>query len=171
MATESPLATHDLWSPFRQFLGSWHGDGSGKPGTSSVDRSYSLILQDRFIEMRSRSVYPPQDGNPSGEVHEDLGLLSFDEARSCYVLREFHVEGYVNQYVLQPPGHETSSLIFITEAIENIPLGWRARITLEVTSDDTFVETFDLAGPNKEWTCHITNHFRRTGGPGTIPAG
>ena len=39
--------------------------------------------------------------NPEGEIHEDLGLLSYDEAREIYVLREFHVEGYMNQYVVE----------------------------------------------------------------------
>jgi hypothetical protein len=44
------------------------------------------------------------------------------------VFRQFHVEGFVNQYAL-----DTSStadrLVFLSEAIENIPAGFRARET------------------------------------------
>jgi hypothetical protein len=47
------------------------------------------------------------------------------------VLRQFHVEGFVNQYVLEP-GSTPERLVFTTEAIENIPAGWRARETIRV---------------------------------------
>jgi hypothetical protein len=46
-------------------------------------------------------------------------------------------------------------------AIDNIAPGWRARTTYEILSDDEFRETFDLAGPGKEFGCYITNQFRR----------
>jgi hypothetical protein len=76
------------------------------------------------------------------------------------VFREFHVEGYVNQYVLEE--HIDGSLFtFVTESIENIPSDWRARTTIEILSEDRFREVFDLAGPGEEWACYITNEFQR----------
>jgi hypothetical protein len=131
-------------------------------GTGSVERTYSLTLENQFIEVRNRSVYPPQNSNPSGEIHEDLGLISYDKDRSLYVMREFHVEGYVNQYILEPPIEDSQPFVFVTESIENIAAGWRARTTLEVMSKDSFRETFDLAGPDQEWACYITNEFTRS---------
>jgi hypothetical protein len=51
------------------------------------------VLGSRFIQVRNRSTYPPQEKNPKGETHEDIGLFSFDSARKRIVLRQFHVEG------------------------------------------------------------------------------
>jgi hypothetical protein len=78
------------------------------------------------------------------------------------VLREFHVEGCVNQYVLEPPGEGAKRFAFVTEAIENIPPGWRARITLEILSPDSFREVFELAGPGKEWACFVESKLCRS---------
>jgi hypothetical protein len=151
----------DKWAIFRYFLGDWVGSGTGKPGESSAERTYALTLADQFIKIKHRSIYEPQAANPSGEIHEELGLISFDKVRSQYVFREFHVEGYVNQYVLDQVIEDGSVLTFVTEAIENMSPDWRARTTLEILSEDSFREVFDLAGPGKGWNCFITNEFQR----------
>lgn len=57
------------------------------------------MLNSQFIRVQNRSEYPPQEKNPKGEVHEDEGFISYDRARQRLVLRQFHVEGFVNQYV------------------------------------------------------------------------
>jgi len=163
MATTSVSEPRDLWQPFRYFLGSWTGTGTGKAGESTGERSYALTLADQFLLVKSRSVFAPQEGSSSGETHEDLGLISYDRARDRYVLREFHVEGYVNQYVLEPLAEGENRFVFVTEAIENIPPGWRARITLEILSPDSFQEMFELAGPGKEWACFVDSELHRAG--------
>jgi hypothetical protein len=160
MAIES-IGDPDKWENFRYFLGDWTGAGIGKPGVSSTKRSYALTLSDQFIEIRHRSTYEPQEANPEGEIHEELGLISFDQGRSLYVFREFHTEGYVNQYVLEQVREDSSSLTFVTERIENMAPGWRARTTLEILSDEAFREVFDLAGPGRAWDCYITTEFQR----------
>jgi hypothetical protein len=90
--------------------------------------------------------------NPKGEVHEDLGILSFDTARGRIVLRQFHTEGFVNEYV-QDVGASSKRLVLVTEAIENIPSGWRARETYSVPGPDEFEEIFELAAPGKTSSC------------------
>jgi hypothetical protein len=161
MAETNTPGKKDKWELFRYFLGDWTGSGTGKPGNSSVERSYRLVLADQFIEIRGRSVYPPQEANPTGEDHQEIGLLSHDNERTSYVLREFHVEGYVNQYVLASFDQKGAPLVFVTEAIENIPAGWHARTTWEILTEDSFRETFDLAGPGKEWACYIMSVLNR----------
>ena len=99
-----------------------------KGGAGGVRR----VLGSRFIQVRNRSTYPPQERNPKGETHEDIGFLSFDSTRKRIVFRQFHVEGFVNQYVLEP-NQTPDRLVFITESIENIPAGFRARETCLLT--------------------------------------
>lgn len=150
----------EKWEKFRYFLGGWRGTGTGKPGESQAERSYRLILSDQFIEIKHRSTFAPQEANPDGEIHEEIGYLSFDKHRSLFVMREFHVEGFVNQYVLEDDGRE-DSFTFISEALENLSSEWRARTTVEILGEDNFRETFELARPGEGWSCYITNEFQR----------
>ncbi len=146
-----------MWEPFHYFLGRWQGTGSGSPGISTVQRTYSLVLNDYFIEIKNRAVFEPQEKNPDGEIHEELGILSFDKSREAYILREFHVEGIVNQYVLV----SRDPMVFETENIENFYPDWQARTTYKILDENNFRETFDLAGPGKPWACFITLDLRR----------
>ena len=59
-----------------------------------------------------------------------------------------HVEGFVNQYKLESIAEDGKRLVFISEAIENIPAGWRAKGSYEVLGPDQIRETFELAGPD-----------------------
>jgi hypothetical protein len=82
-------------------------------------------------------------------------MISFDKARRKFVLRQFHVEGFVNQYA----GGE--DLRFESESIENIPAGYRARETYVFDGDDAFVERFEMAAPGKEFAVYSEARFRR----------
>lgn len=149
----------DRFEAFRFFLGAWEGEGQGQPGRSRVSCEYTLVLDGRFIEVRNRSIYAPQEGNP-GEDHRDVGFISFDGARGKHVLRQFHVEGFVNQYVHESTSDDGKTLVFVTEAIENIPAGWRARETYLV-GEDELVERFELAEPGKDFELYSEARLRR----------
>ena len=125
-------------------IGRWQGTSEGQPGKGTVRREYTRALNGRFIRVRNRSEYPAQEKNPKGEVHEDEGFISFDRARRKLVLRQFHVEGFVNHYV-EDADSTATRLVFTTESIENIPPGWRARETYVVHGPDAFEEIFELA--------------------------
>jgi hypothetical protein len=153
-------AESDRFQAFRFFLGKWEGEGEGQPGKSRVSREYALVLDGRFIEVKNRSLYAPQEGNP-GEDHRDIGYISFDSSRGKHVLRQFHVEGFVNQYVHESTSEDGKTIVFVTEAIENIPPGWRARETYMLVGADELVERFELAEPGKEFELYTVNRLRR----------
>jgi len=124
-------------------VGDWEGTSEGEPGAGTVTRRYSFALNDKFIHERNVSTYPPQAKNPKGEVHHHWSFFSFDRSRKALVLRQFHQEGFVNQFVVTASAG--SKIIFESEALENVPKGWRARETYELVSPDEFVETFEIA--------------------------
>ncbi len=126
----------------------WEGTSDGQPGAARVQSEYMRILNSRFIRAQNQSVYQPQDKNPKGETHEDLAVFSFDTTRRRAIMRQFHVEGFVNQYAADLDS-EPTRFVFTTEAIENIPPGWRARETYVVLGPNEFEEVFELAGPGK----------------------
>ncbi|UCF58842.1 MAG: hypothetical protein JSV15_07290 [Candidatus Bathyarchaeota archaeon] len=113
----------------------------------------------KFLQARNKSTFAPQAKNPKGEVHEDIGFFSYDSNRERFVLRQFHVEGFVNQYILQNLAEDGKTMVFVTESIENIPSGWRAKETYKVLNDDEFTEVFKLAAPGKDFEVCTKSHF------------
>ncbi|HLF13508.1 MAG TPA: heme-binding beta-barrel domain-containing protein [Bacteroidota bacterium] len=142
-------AADSIWSPMAPLLGTWEGTGGGEPGIGKYERTYVFIFDKKFIEIRNKSVYPPSGANPKGETHEDIGYISFDKARRKFVLRQFHIEGYVNQYVIDSLASDGKVFVFVSEAIENIPKGWHAKESYQIVADNKIVETFELAPPDK----------------------
>ena len=139
----------DPWIPFKSFIGEWNGQGGGEPGTGTYERNYNFILNNKFIEVRNKSTYPPTASNAKGEIHEDLGYISYDRNKKTFRLRQFHIEGFVNQYLLDSISPDQKTIIFVTESIENIPAGWKAKENYRILSEKELEETFELAEPGK----------------------
>ena len=150
----------DPLAPLEFLVGRWTGRSEGKPGEGTGEREYARVLGSRFIHARNTATYPPQAKNPKGEQHEDMGFFSFDSARKKLVYRQFHVEGFVNQYVADPPS-KPGVIVFTTEAIENIPPGWRARETYTLLASGELEEVFELAEPGKEFEVYSRTRLRR----------
>ena len=142
-------------------IGRWEGLAEGQPGNGTARREYARALNGRFIRVVHRGHYPPQEKNPKGETHEDEGFIGFDKARNRLVFRQFHTEGFVNTYV-EEPGSTPIKVVFTTEAIENIPAGFRARETYLVTGPDEFEEVFEMSEPGKPYEVYSRTRFRRT---------
>jgi hypothetical protein len=160
-ATWQAPASADPFASIAGLVGRWTTASEGQPGNGTGEREYERVYSGRFIRGRSRATYPPQEKNPKGEVHEDWGLFSYDRGRKQFVLRQFHVEGFVNQYALDRAASNDKTLVFVTESIENIPAGWRARESYRILNNDEFVEIFELAAPGKEFEVYAENRFKR----------
>lgn len=161
LAAGQPIQTGDVWLPFKYFLGNWKGTGKGEPGISQLEREYKFVLGGKFLNVAHKSVYQPQEKNPKGERHEDWGFFSYDRTRKLYVLRQFHVEGFVTQYRSEPIAPDGKTLVFTSENLENLPAGFRARETYRILNNDEFVEVFELAAPGKEFAVYSENNFKR----------
>jgi hypothetical protein len=158
--SQTPAAATDRLAPVAPLLGRWVGATEGRPGKGTVEREYVRLLGTRFIQGRNRSSYPAQEKNPKGEVHEDMGVFSFDTARKTVVFRQFHIEGFVSQYVLDSESTATR-LVLTTESIENIPAGWRARETYTFSSPNELEEVFELAEPAKPFELYSRTRLTR----------
>jgi hypothetical protein len=149
------------WQEVQRFVGRWSGVATGRAGEGTVEREYSPVMNGRFIHEVNVTRYPPQEKNKNGEVHEHWGVFSHDKARQLIVLRQFHVEGFVNTYRQVPSADGPASLVFESETFENFSNAWQARERYEFISADEFVETFELAPPGKPYELYSRNHFRR----------
>jgi hypothetical protein len=72
------------------------------------------------------------------------------------------VEGFVNQYVLDSLSPNGQMIVFVTENIENIPAGWRAKETYQIHNSDAFTERFELAAPGQDFELYSESHLKRT---------
>lgn len=150
----------DRFAPLRFLAGTWRGDQAGQPGQGTAERTYQFILNDRFLQETNTSTYPPQEKNKMGEIHHHMSMISYDSARKLFVFRQFHTEGFVNTYV-QEPTTDDKTFVFVSEAIENIPAGYRARETYMIVNRDEFTERFEIAEPGKNFELYSEAHLKR----------
>lgn len=151
----------DVWQPVRFMVGEWRGTSEGQPGKGTVQRAYAFVLHDRFLHEKNVSTYPPQPANKNGEVHEHWSFFSYDRQRKVIVLRQFHQESFVIQYILSDSESKAGKLVFVSESFENLDNRWRAKESYDITSADEFIETFEIAMPGKEFQLYSRNHFKR----------
>lgn len=149
----------DPFAPLRALEGKWEGVATGEPGKGISTREYRFDLGGRFLTARNRSVYEPKSAGAKPEAHEDFGIFSYDRAAKKIVLRQFHGEGFVNEYTLE--SSDPKLLEFVTVRIENIPAGWRAKESYRVTSSDQIEETFSLAEPGKDFGVYSRTVLKR----------
>jgi hypothetical protein len=142
--------------------GEWTGESDGEPGKGTVKRTYRFVLGNKFLHEQNVSTYPPQPKNEKGEVHEHWSFISHDKARRTLVLRQFHQEGFVNQFAMGPV-EAGKPIVFDSEALENVRSSWKARETYEVVSPDEFVETFELAMGDQPYQVYSKARFKRAG--------
>jgi hypothetical protein len=161
LAGPRAIAQSDSLSPIRFLEGMWEGKATGEPGKGISKREYRYDLNGRFLSGRNKSVYEPKTVDAKPEVHEDFGIYSYDRALKKIVLRQFHGEGFVNEYTLDSVSPDGKSLEFTTVRIENIAPGWRAKEEYRVISSDEIVETFSLAAPGKEFAVYSETHLKR----------
>src|SRR5829696_1439624 len=153
-------AVTDPFERLAFLVGRWEGTSDGQPGKGTVRREYARVLGNRFVRVHNRSEYAMQPKNPKGEIHEDEGFFSFDKARNRLVFRQFHIEGFVNTYVADDALGSTG-IVFTSEAIENIPAGFRARETYVAQGPDAFEEVFELAEPGRPFEVYSRTRFIR----------
>lgn len=150
----------DVWKPLRFLEGTWEGKGKGVSGESTVTQEYRFVFNENFLRMTTKAVFNPQEKNPKGEIHEDVGYFSYDQSRKMFVLRGFYAEGFINQYtgIISDDGLE---ITFVTESIENAPPGTRAKLVFRKTGETALEQAFHVAWPEKEFGCLSTNTLRK----------
>jgi len=147
-------------APLDPLIGKWQGPQEGQPGQGTVTRQYTRSLKSRIVQGHNRSVYPAQEKNPKGEDHENLDIFTFDNGSKQIRLRQFHQEGFVIHYVMEPAS-KAGTLVFVSEAIENIPAGYRARETYTFTGTDAVEEVFEIAEPGKDFAVYSRARLKR----------
>lgn len=159
------LLSNAQTKPFDRFnflLGEWIGTGEGFGNSKSkINSEFKLVLGDKYIEVINESKFEPTAKNPEGEYHIDKGFISYDRSRKTIVFRQFHIEGFVNQYILVDSISNSTKLVFESETIENFMPGGKARWTIIKHSENEIETIFDLSMNTSGYTCYGTNKLKR----------
>lgn len=152
-------------NPFEKFnnlIGKWEGKGKGFGSSESVINSeFKLIMNSGYMEVKNHSEFKPTPENTKGEIHDDWGIISFDRTRKKFVFRQFHVEGFVNQYVLNDSLSSDTCFVFESEIIENFVPGGTARFTINILSQTEIETIFDVGMPGREMVCYGKNSLTK----------
>lgn len=151
----------DVWEPFKYFAGSWTGTGDSKGVKAKLEGEFKFIFNGKFLQMKGVSEFEPQKDKPKGEKHEDIGYISYDSIRGKFVLRQFMGEGIVTQYALDTLSSDGKTFVFLSESMENVPAGFKGKVTYRILNQNEFLWIFELAAPGKELECYSTNHLKR----------
>jgi hypothetical protein len=153
-----PAAKTDRWEAWRPLVGTWEGPSEGEPGKGTVKLDIGFVLGERFLKLTTTGEYRNDKGK--ADHHKDFGFVSLDGGRKKFVFRQFHAEGFVNQYTLTSDPKADRTLQFTSDSCENTPAGWRARETYRI-SGDTLEHTFELAAPNKPFERYTIATLKR----------
>jgi len=154
-------ARPDPLAPFAPLVGDWTGVGEGEPGTSAARRHAERIHDGRFIRIKGRSVYPKQEKNKSGEVHTSTDVWSYDKARKLIMLRQFDSLGFVSTYAQDKAASRESHIVLVSEHLENVPAGWKARYTYDLLAPDEYREHFELDPDGKGFKTYVLGRYLR----------
>jgi hypothetical protein len=149
------------WASLCVFEGKWEGAAAGKPGKGVSSREYRFEMNGRFLSSRNKAVYEPKAPSEKSEVHEDFAMFSYDRALKKIVLRQFHGEGFVNEYTLDSVSSDGKLLEFVTVRIENIAPGCRAKESYRIVSPDEVIESFSLAAPGKDFVRYTETRLKK----------
>jgi hypothetical protein len=150
------------WGQLAHFRGVWEGHETGRAGVGVGHRTCELVLGDHFLFCDNTSTFEPQEANPTGEVHQDWNIFSYDRNRERFIARQFNIETFVNTFVMDTGASGGERLVFVSESSENAPEGLRARLTYRFDGPDHFEETFELAFPGQEFEEFLRNRWTRS---------
>lgn len=163
VAFSQEQASENVWQPLEYFLGTWVGESTGKSGEGKGERTYEFVMNGVYMFGKNTMTFAPQQQNPKGETHEDWAVFSYDKGRKVHVLRQFNIEGFVNQFIVDSLSTDYKFIRFVTESSENAPPGLQARLIYELKDEDHFIEIFELGFPGRDFSCWMTNTWSRKG--------
>jgi hypothetical protein len=154
-------AEPDSWAALRIMVGKWEGSAAGVPGKGRSTREFRFEMNERFLSEHGKILWEPKSAAEKAAVHEDFGWFSYDSNLMKIVWRQFHDEGFVNEYTLDSASADGKSLDFVSVRIENIAPGWRAKESFRMLSADEMEATFWLAAPGKDFEVYVRSQLKR----------
>ncbi len=157
LSSMASFAQHDsnMWERFEYLIGTWEGEGNGKPGQGKGIFSFKLDLDKNILLRTSHSEYPPMQGRPAA-THNDLMIIYRDSMgapnKAIYFDNEQHVINYSITF------SENKNIVFTSDKIPNSP---RFRLTYKVIDDVTVDTIFEISKDGEHFFTYIQGKSKR----------
>jgi len=138
-ATAAPASPLDT---LRFLVGTWQGEGGGRPGQGSGSASFTFDLDGRVLLRHNRSEYPATGDKPA-VIHDDLMVIYPVPGTRKLEAMYFDNEGHVIEYAVaaSPDGRR------VVLSSEPEPSSPTFRLTYAVVDGNTVDVTFEIAPP------------------------
>lgn len=141
------------------FTGNWSSVQEACVGIGKADRNYQMVVDGNYLHINNTAYFQPDSTHKTGNDHHDWGIFSYDKIRKRIVLREFNSEGFVIHYLLDGISNDARTYTFLSESIENLPEGWRAKTTITIINNNGFNELFEIAKPDGEFKTYVKSRW------------
>ena len=152
-----PLPDRPDFSTVDWLVGDWSGKTTDEKTQGELHLSVSYQLDKHVILFRGETTLPsPKTSAPMTESW--LGVLTPDRQAGGFLLRMFSSTGFITRYRLTVDGSETH---INPEGGDQPPPGWLFRTVIKRTNPQEFVETVQVAPPNKSFFDYYTAKLNR----------
>jgi hypothetical protein len=152
-----PLPERPDFSAVDWLIGEWAGKTTDQRTQGDLRLSVSYQLDKHVVVLRGDTTLQPTKTSPPTR-ESWLGVLTADRRAGGFLLREFSSTGFVTRYRLTVDGPE---IHMNPEGGDQPPPGWLFRTVIRRTNPQEFVETIQVAPPNKSFFDYYTAKLSR----------
>ncbi|HUZ45841.1 MAG TPA: hypothetical protein VMW54_04315 [Terriglobia bacterium] len=152
-----PLPPKPDFSSMVWLLGDWTGQtvGHSPPGKVHLSISYGL---DRRVMLFKEEISLAATKEAPAAKESSIGILSRDPSGHTFLFQVYSSTGFITRYRVNVSGAEID---FNPIGGLEPPPGWLSRRIVERSDIDGFIETVQLAPPQRPFFDHYTAAFRR----------
>jgi hypothetical protein len=152
-----PLPERPDFSAVDWLVGDWTGNTTDQRTQGELHLSVSYQLDKHVILFRGDTTLQATKTSPPTK-ESWLGVLTPDRRAGGFLLRMFSSTGFITRYRLTVEGPETR---INPEGGDQPPPGWLFRTIIKRTNPQEFVETVQVAPPNKSFFDYYTAKLSR----------
>jgi hypothetical protein len=152
-----PLPPKQDFSALDWLVGEWTGKTTDRKAPGEIRLSVSYELDNQVMLLRGEASFQATKTSPATK-ETWLGVLSAGRGPGTFLLRAFSSTGFITQYRVTAEGPE---IYFNPEGGEQPPPGWLFRTVIRRTDPQEFVETVQVAPPNKTFFDYYTAKLSR----------
>jgi hypothetical protein len=152
-----PLPPKPDFSQVDWLVGEWTGKTTERRARGEIRLSFSYELDNQVMLLRGEASFQATKTSPAMK-ESWLGVLTWDRGAGGFLLCTFSSTGFITRYRVTVEGPETH---INPEGGEQPPPGWLFRTVIKRTDPHEFVETVQVAPPNKSFFDYYTAKLSR----------
>ncbi len=136
------------WEKWNDLIGSWAGEGNGKPGQGSGSVNFSYDLDQKILVRKNHVEFPATATTPK-VVHDDLMIVYPDFSGLPTSAIYFDNEGHTINYRVE---YKANSIVLTSVPIKDMPV---FRLTYTWPGPGLVNTRFEMSQDGKNFTTYV----------------